>query len=106
MFCVVSVTENGGFSNKRLKSPLADAFPELPGGIPLVLPEHAVEAVLALEGRCSGPPKGWVRQHGQHLPVTVDGVPGGYPDESVSAKQSRAAWERLLARIYEVDVLK
>jgi hypothetical protein len=61
---------------------------------------------LAPEGRCSGPPEGWVRQHGQHLPVTVDGASGGCPDESVSARQSRAAWARLLAKIYEVDTLK
>jgi hypothetical protein len=31
---------------------------------------------------------------------------GGCPDESVSARQSRAAWARLLAKIYEVDALK
>jgi len=28
------------------------------------------------------------------------------PDQSVSAKVSRAAWARLLAKIYEVDALK
>ncbi len=84
MFCVVSVTENGGFSKKWLKSPLADAFSELPGGYPSCFLNTLLKLVLA--------PEGWVREHGQHLPVTVDGVPGGYPDESVSAKQSRAAW--------------
>ena len=51
-------------------------------------------------------PVGWVRQHEQHVPVTVDGAPGDCPDESVSAKQSRAAWARLLAKIYDVDALK
>ena len=64
-------------------------------------------------------PEGWVRQHEQHVPVTVDGAPGDCPDESVSAKQSRAAhrtaavsqetarvWARLLAKIYDVDALK
>jgi len=49
-------------------------------------------------------PEGWARLHGQHPPVTVDGAPRGCPDESVSARQSRAAWARLLAKIYEVDV--
>jgi hypothetical protein len=51
-------------------------------------------------------PEGWVRQYGQHPPVTVEGAPGGCPDESVSVKQSRAAWARLLAKIYEVDAMK
>ena len=28
------------------------------------------------------------------------------PDQSVSAKESRAAWARLLAKVYEVDPLR
>jgi len=61
---------------------------------------------LAPEGRCSGPPEGWIRQHEQHPAGRLDGTPESCPDQSVSAKVSRAAWARLLAKIYEVDALK
>jgi hypothetical protein len=51
-------------------------------------------------------PEGWIRQHEQHPAGRLDGTPESCPDQSVSAKVSRAAWARLLAKIYEVDALK
>jgi len=64
-------------------------------------------------------PRGWIQQHEQRCALHVGKVPENTPDQSVSARQSRAApwttavsqetarvWARLLAKVYEVDVLK
>jgi hypothetical protein len=74
---------------------------------------------LAPEGRCSGPPWGWKQQHSQYCALHVGEVPENTPDQTVSARQSRAAprttavsqetarvWARLLAKVYEVDALR
>jgi hypothetical protein len=50
-------------------------------------------------------PEGWKRDH-QPLPAVRLGPSlQDTPDQSVSAKESRAAWARLLAKVYEVDPL-
>jgi hypothetical protein len=51
-------------------------------------------------------PEGWKQQHSQHCALHVGEVLENTPDQSVSARQSRAAWARLLATVYEVDVLR
>jgi len=51
-------------------------------------------------------PKGWIRQHEQQPPLCLDGVPEDTLDRSVSAAESRSAWARLLARVYEVEALR
>jgi hypothetical protein len=38
--------------------------------------------------------------------LRLGGAPEDYPEQTVSAKQSRAAWARLLAKVYDVDVLR
>ena len=50
-------------------------------------------------------PEGWRREHGQPSAVHLDD-PVEPSEESVSARESRAAWARLLAKVYEVDVLR
>jgi hypothetical protein len=50
-------------------------------------------------------PEGWRHQHEQGSAVHL-GDPVGQPEESVSARESRAAWARLLAKVYEVDALR
>ena len=50
-------------------------------------------------------PEGWQRDH-QPLPaVRLGPALRETPDQSVSAKKSRAVWARLLAKVYEVDPL-
>jgi hypothetical protein len=50
-------------------------------------------------------PEGWQRDH-QPLPaVRLGPALRDTPDQSVSAKKSRAVWARLLAKVYEVDPL-
>jgi hypothetical protein len=50
-------------------------------------------------------PEGWQRDH-QPLPaVRLGPALRDTPDQSVSAKKSRAIWARLLAKVYEVDPL-
>jgi hypothetical protein len=52
-------------------------------------------------------PEGWKQQHSQQqLPLRADVAPGGYPDQTVCASESRASWARLLAKVYEVDALR
>jgi len=51
-------------------------------------------------------PQGWIQQHEQQPAIRLGGAPEDYPAQTVSARQSRAAWARLLAKIYEVDALK
>ena len=41
---------------------------------------------------------------GQSLPVAT--ASQGTPDQSVSVNESRSAWARLLAKVYEVDPLR
>jgi hypothetical protein len=50
-------------------------------------------------------PEGWRREHGQPSAVHL-GDPVEPSEESVSARESHAAWARLLAKVYEVDVLR
>jgi hypothetical protein len=38
--------------------------------------------------------------------LSILGFPENYPEQTVSARQSRAAWARLLAKVYEVDALR
>jgi hypothetical protein len=49
-------------------------------------------------------PQGWRRDHEQASSVRL-GDHVGQPEDSTSARESRAAWARLLAKVYEVDVL-
>jgi hypothetical protein len=51
-------------------------------------------------------PQGWIQQHEQRCALHVGEVPENTPDQSVSARQSRVAWARLLAKVYEVDALR
>jgi hypothetical protein len=51
-------------------------------------------------------PQGWIQQHEQRCTLHVGEVHENTPAQSVSAGQSRAAWARLLAKIYEVDALR
>jgi hypothetical protein len=51
-------------------------------------------------------PEGWKQQHSQHRALHVGEVPENTTDQSDSARQSRAAWARLLAKLYEVDALR
>ena len=51
-------------------------------------------------------PEGWIRQHEQQPPLCLDRAPEGSPEQSVSAAESRSAWARLLARVYEVEALR
>ena len=48
-------------------------------------------------------PQGWLQQyHLQHAPA-VSAAPNDSPPPSVSSRESRSAWARLLAKVYEVD---
>jgi len=51
-------------------------------------------------------PQGWIQQHKQQPTLSISGAPEDYPEQTVSARQSRAAWARLLAKIYEMDALR
>ena len=51
-------------------------------------------------------PEGWKQQHSQHCALHIGGASEDCTDQSVSARQSRAAWARLLAKVYEVDALR
>jgi hypothetical protein len=50
-------------------------------------------------------PEAWRREHEQGSAVLL-GDPVELSEESVSARESRAAWARLLAKVYEVDALR
>ena len=50
-------------------------------------------------------PAGWQKDH-QGQPALRLGTPSQDTlDQSVSAKESRSAWARLLAKVYELDVI-
>ena len=51
-------------------------------------------------------PEGWKQQHSQHCALHIGGASEDCTDQSVSARQSRTAWARLLAKVYEVDALR
>jgi len=48
-------------------------------------------------------PEGWKEQHPQQSTVRLGEAHQDKPHLSVSTKESRAAWARLLAKVYEVD---
>ena len=48
-------------------------------------------------------PEGWKQQH---CALHIGGASEDCTDQSVSARQSRAAWARLLAKVYKVDALR
>jgi hypothetical protein len=50
-------------------------------------------------------PEGWLQQHPQQPPPPMRAVPQDSAQPSVSTRESRSAWARLLAKVYEVDVL-
>jgi len=49
-------------------------------------------------------PEGWLQQHPPPTPVHAALQDSGEP--SVSTRESRSAWARLLAKVYEVDALR
>jgi hypothetical protein len=51
-------------------------------------------------------PEGWLQQHPQHPPVPLQATLRDSAQPSVSTRESRSAWTRLLAKIYEVDALR
>ena len=50
-------------------------------------------------------PEGWKRDHQPEPPVRVGVLEEAGPELSVSAKQSRAAWARLIRKLYDADLL-
>ena len=50
-------------------------------------------------------PEGWKQEHLSQPTVHIGPTEEQYPDGSVSARQSCAAWARLLAKLYEADPL-
>jgi hypothetical protein len=51
-------------------------------------------------------PDGWKKDHQSRPALHLGPAPQDTPDLSVSATESRSAWARLLAKIYEVDPLR
>jgi hypothetical protein len=51
-------------------------------------------------------PEGWLQQHHQQPPPPVRTVLQNSAEPSVSTRESRSAWARLLAKVYEVDALR
>jgi len=51
-------------------------------------------------------PDGWKEQHKPQSTLQLGETHEDKPDQSVSAKESRAPWARLLAKVYEVDPLR
>ena len=51
-------------------------------------------------------PEGWKKDHQPQPALHLDPAPQDALDQSVSAVESRAAWARLLAKVYEVDPLR
>ena len=49
-------------------------------------------------------PEGWKRDHPRHPSVRVGPPEEPPPQMSVSAKQSRAAWARLIKKVYDADL--
>lgn len=50
-------------------------------------------------------PEGWKQDHLSQPPVLIGPTDEQHPELSVSAKQSRAVWARLIAKVYEADPL-
>jgi len=50
-------------------------------------------------------PEGWLQQHPQQPPPPIRAVLQDSAEPSVSTRESRSAWARLLAKVYEVDAL-
>jgi hypothetical protein len=50
-------------------------------------------------------PEGWQKDHQPQPAVRLGPVLQDTPDQSVSAMESRSAWARLLAKVYEVDLI-
>ena len=50
-------------------------------------------------------PGGWLQQHPQQPPSPLQAVLQDSAQQSVSTRESRSAWARLLAKVYEVDAL-
>lgn len=50
-------------------------------------------------------PEGWKQDHLSQSPVPIGPSDEPNPDGSVSARESCAAWARLLAKVYEADLL-
>jgi hypothetical protein len=48
-------------------------------------------------------PEGWKRDHPPQPSVRIGPPEEPQPELSVSAKQSRAAWARLIKKVYEAD---
>jgi len=51
-------------------------------------------------------PEGWRREHEQPSSVRLGDCGQEQPEESVCGRESHVAWARLLAKVYEVDVLR
>ena len=51
-------------------------------------------------------PEGWLEQHPEQPPPHVRAVLQESAQPSVSTRESRSAWARLLAKAYEVDALR
>ncbi len=51
-------------------------------------------------------PKGWQKNHQRQPSLRLGMSSQGTPDQSVSVNESRSAWARLLAKVYEVDPLR
>jgi hypothetical protein len=50
-------------------------------------------------------PEGWKRDHPPHPSLRIGAPEEPQPELSVSAKHSRAAWARLIKKVYEADPL-
>ena len=51
-------------------------------------------------------PEGWLQQHAQQSPPPSQEARELNAEPTLSSKESRSAWARLLAKVYEVDVLR
>ena len=51
-------------------------------------------------------PEGWQKNHQPQPSLRLGTASQGTPDQSVSVNESRSAWARLLAKVYEVDPLR
>jgi hypothetical protein len=51
-------------------------------------------------------PEGWKEQDQQQAALRLGEAHQHSPEQSVSAQESRAAWARLIAKVYEVDLLR
>ena len=51
-------------------------------------------------------PQGWQKDHQPQPALSLGTASPGTLDQSVSVKEPRSAWARLLAKVYEVDPLR